>query len=454
MKSLIISLLFLPVATFAKPFQILVIDRKNSWPVPLVQLTTTHNFTFITDNAGLIAIDAPELMNRETWFTLTSDGYQLPADGFGHQGFRVTPTPGGSHQIKVDRTIIAKRLGRLTGAGLFAESQKLGTHLDWQESGIFGCDSIQTTLHRGKKFWIWGDSNLAHYPLGIFDMTSATTKLRPLGSFEPPLKLPLDYFRASNKRPRPVAKLPGEGPTWLNGYLSLPDQHGTAHLVATYSKIRNFLDVYQLGLCHWNEDTQNFESLKVLWTHHSDFPNPPPAPEGHPNIHTEPDGQKWAYFGDPFPSLRVPAKFEAWQEPAQWEHLTPQTEVPTVEGLKIKPHRGSISWNTFRKKWVTVFTELDGNPSPLGELWYAESPNPKGPWGPAVKILSHNAYTFYNPRIHPDLTPEASPIIIFEGTYTTFFSKSPNKTPRYDYNQILYRLDLNDPALSPAFLPK
>lgn len=205
MKSLIISLLFLPVATFAKPFQILVIDRENSWPVPLVQLTTTHNFTFITDNAGLIAIDAPELMNRETWFTLTSDGYQLPADGFGHQGFRVTPTPGGSHQIKVDRTIIAKRLGRLTGAGLFAESQKLGTHLDSQESGIFGCDSIQTTLHRGKKFWIWGDSNLAHYPLGIFDMTSATTKLRPLGSFEPPLKLPLDYFRASNKRPRPVA---------------------------------------------------------------------------------------------------------------------------------------------------------------------------------------------------------------------------------------------------------
>ena len=114
MKSLRLILLFLPVVAFAKPFQIEIIDRENGWPVPLVQLTTTHNLTFVTDNAGLIAIDSPELMNRETWFTLSSDGYQLPADGFGFHGFRATPTPGGTHQIKVDRTIIAKRLGRLT----------------------------------------------------------------------------------------------------------------------------------------------------------------------------------------------------------------------------------------------------------------------------------------------------------------------------------------------------
>ena len=280
-------------------------------------------------------------------------------------------------------------------------------------------------------------------------MTSATTEPRPLKSFEPPLKLPLNYFRAPNKRPRPVAQLPGDGPTWLNGYLSLPDQNGATHLVATYSKIRNFLDVYQLGLCHWNEDTQNFDPFKVLWNHHPDSPKPPPAPEGHPVIHTHPDGQKWAYFGDPFPTLRVPATFEAWQDPAQWEHLKPQPQVPTINGQEIKPHRGSITWNSFRKKWVTIFTQLNGKPSPLGELWYAEAQNPTGPWGPAIKILSHATYTFYNPRIHPDLSPKGSPILIFEGTYTTFFSKSPTKTPRYDYNQILYHLDLKDPALAP-----
>ena len=31
------------------------------------------------------------------------------------------------------------------------------------------------------------------------------------------------------------------------------------------------------------------------------------------------------------------------------------------------------------------------------------------------------------------------------------FANKPEPTPRYDYNQILYRLDLDDPALEPAF---
>ena len=40
--------------------------------------------------------------------------------------------------------------------------------------------------------------------------------------------------------------------------------------------------------------------------------------------------------------------------------------------------------------------------------------------------------------------------MLFEGTYTAEFTNRAQKTPRYDYNQILYRLDLNDPALAPA----
>ncbi len=66
------------------------------------------------------------------------------------------------------------------------------------------------------------------------------------------------------------------------------------------------------------------------------------------------------------------------------------------------------------------------------------------------RCLSHEYYTFYNPRLHAEFTPEGSPVLLFEGTYTNLFSKSPTKTPRYDYNQILYRLDLDDPALHAA----
>jgi hypothetical protein len=91
-----------------------------------------------------------------------------------------------------------------------------------------------------------------------------------------------------------------------------------------------------------------------------------------------------------------------------------------------------------------------GKPSAFGELWYAEAAVPTGPWGKTVKVLSHQNYTFYNPRLHPEFTAPTSPILIFEGTFTMQFADRSAPVPRYDYNQILYRLDLDDPALAAA----
>src|SRR5690242_7060260 len=165
-----------------------VVDKENGWPVPLVQLRTTHNAAFVTDNAGLIALDAPELMGREVWFDVAGHGYEVPKDGFGLRGVRLKPEAGRTLRVTVDRTILAKRLGRSTGAGLFAESQRLGLELDWRDPGgsVFGCDSVQNAVHRGRMFWAWGDTSVPHYPLGIFDMSSATTAIQPLTSFQPP----------------------------------------------------------------------------------------------------------------------------------------------------------------------------------------------------------------------------------------------------------------------------
>ena len=39
-------------------------------------------------------------------------------------------------------------------------------------------------------------------------------------------------------------------------------------------------------------------------------------------------------------------------------------------------------------------------------------------------------------------------VIFFEGTYTHTFSGNATATPRYDYNQIMYRLDLSDARLA------
>jgi hypothetical protein len=439
--------------TSFRPACIEVVEQGSGWPVPLVALRTNHQVSFWTDNAGVVAIDLPELMGRETWFAVTSDGYEVPADGFGFRGVRWTPKPGSQFRIEVTRTQIAKRLGRITGGGLFAESQKLGRERDWPESGVLGCDSVQVAVHRGKRFWAWGDTTLARYPLGIFHMTSATTSLRPLDSFEPPLKLKFDYFTDAEGRPRGVAEMPGDGPTWVSGYTSLPDATGDQRLVGTYVKIKPPLEAYECGLCVWNDETARFEHLRTVWTKSEVAPEQPLMPSGHPVLLTADDGKTWVLFGDPLPRLRCAATFEAWQDPANWQPLERQATLAVAgggDGARIKPHSGSFAWNAFRRRWVTVFMEAFGKPSAFGELWYVEAVSPYGPWGPAVKVVSHANYTFYNPRLHPELTPADSPILLFEGTYTQMFADRPPPTPRYDYNQVMYRLDLDDPQLAPA----
>ena len=48
---------------------------------------------------------------------------------------------------------------------------------------------------------------------------------------------------------------------------------------------------------------------------------------------------------------------------------------------------------------------------------------------------------------HSFFDQEHGRIIYFEGTYTHAFSGNPETTARYDYNQIMYRLDLSDERL-------
>ena len=435
------------------PCRIEVVEQGSGWPVPLVELRTTHQVRFVSDNAGRIACDLPELMGRETWFAVHGHGYEVKADGFGQRGVRLMPEPGKTLRVEVRRTSIAQRLGRLTGAGLFAESQKLGLETDWRESGLVGQDSVQNAVHRGRLYWFWGDTTLAKYPLGLFDGTGATTASALTQPLVPPLRLALAYFTNATGVPRGIAPMPGSGPTWVTGVVSVPDQSGTPRLVCAYMKIKPPLEAYEWSLAVWHEEKATFEKLKTVWTKSDATPKPPLIPEGHPVSWTDERGQAWLLFGNPLPKLRCPATFEAWQDAKTWEVLTPQASLAGASGETVKPHTGSIAWHPGRQRWVTVFMQAFGKPSAFGELWYAEASAPTGPWGTAVKVLSHDNYTFYNPRLHLEFTPAGSPLLYFEGTYTAQFANRPEPTPRYDYNQILYRLDLNDPALKPAQQP-
>lgn len=193
----------------------------------------------------------------------------MAKDNFGQRGVRLKPMPGQRLRVEVKRTILARRMGRLTGAGLFAESRKLGLDGGWLESGIAGQDSVQNAVHRGQLFWFWGDTSLARYPLGIFDGTGATSAVQCLPSLQPPLRLRLDYFTHT-----------ASGPTWVTGVASVPDKYGTQQLVCASSKIKPPLEVYEWSLAVWSEKKQ-FEKLKTVSTKSEGTPKALPIPEGH-----------------------------------------------------------------------------------------------------------------------------------------------------------------------------
>ena len=435
-----------------QPCRIEVVEQGDGWPVPGVELRTVHGVRFVSDNAGLIACDLPELMGRETWFTVSGHGYGVKADGFGYAGVRLTPAPGRTLKVTVARTILARRLGRLTGAGLFAESQKLGEQLDWQESGVLGADSVVTAEFGGRLHWFWGDTNLAHHPLGIFNVSAATTEgFAP--PERPPLRPPYAYLtkpdaKHGERRPVGVAEVPGEGPTWLWGAVTLPDAQGRPHLVATAAKVRGTMEAYRWDLVEWDAAASRFRPLSTVWTRSAQSPTPPALPEGHAVPWTDEAGVRWMLFGETFPKLRVPATYEAWRDPSRWEPVATPAGATTPDGRLIKAHRGHVAWHPWSRRWLAIFTEHGGKSSLLGEVWLASAPGPFGPWTDARKVASHDRMSFYNPVLHPEFFRADSPVICFEGTYTTSFSGNQQPTPRWDYNQVLYQVDLSLPPFA------
>lgn len=161
----------------------------------------------------------------------------------------------------------------------------------------------------------------------------------------------------------------------------------------------------------------------------------------------------WLLFGNPFPAMRCPATFAAWADPATWERLEAPPALADASGHPVVPYSGSIAWSPWRRRWVAIFMERFGKPSAFGDIWYAEAGSPPGPWGPAVKVVSHDNDTFYNPRLRPECVAADAPVLVFEATFTQQCADRPAPVARDDSNQAPYRIDLDDAALAPAQVP-
>jgi len=476
-------------------FAIRVVDEATGRGVPLVELRTTNDLRYVTDSAGYVAFREPGLMDRRVFFHLQSHGYETPKDGFGFRGRAFETKPGTIAVWPIKRRFAAERLYRITGAGIYGESQLLGLAppdaTPPLNAQVMGSDSVVCAIHRDRIYWFWGDTNRPDFPLGIFNVPGATSPLpggrdakggEASSGWSPDRGIPLSYFVDGQGRAKETAQMPGSGPTWINGVASLPDEEGRPRLLCTYEKIRPPLDIYARGIAQFDEQREAFESVASMPV------DAPLRPFGHP-LRVRDGEKELIYFGDPFPWTRTAATraayldlkqyegYSAWREDGKelqrdaegklvfaWRRgvepwsfdleqklvkqgkLKPEERLVRLSdpdsGKPIVPHRGTVNWNPYLGRWIAIFVELGGGPSMLGEVWFADAPALEGPWTRATKIVTHDKYSFYNPNHHVFLDEENGRRIYFEATYTHMFSGNTQLTPRYEYNQILYRLDL------------
>jgi hypothetical protein len=469
-------------------FKIAVVDAGTGRGVPLVELSTVNSIRHWTDSNGLIAFEEPGLMDQDVFFYVHGHGYEYPKDLFDNRGVKLKVTPGGGATIKIKRLNIAERLYRITGEGIYHDSVLLGQRVPLKRpvlnGQVTGQDTVIATPYRGKIYWCWGDTDKPSYPLGNFGASGATSELPSAGGLDPSVGIDLTYFVDKTGFSKPMCPDFGPGLQWIESLITLPDERGVERLLARVASANGLKGTHDWHVAMFNDQKQIFESL-VRWDIHDSHDVTTPFRARvetndylylYPNYRVKADLQsltnRAAY--EAFTCLAPPARYEGsasqinrtrdGQLRYQWRGgadrldgprmrelikaglLTPEEswrQLYDIEtGRSIRTDRGSVCWNGYRRRWILITGGLPG------EVWFAEADTPVGPWVYARRIISHDHYNFYNPTQHPFFDQDGGRLIYLEGTYTASFSDAKEKTPRYDYNQIMYRLRLDDPRLA------
>lgn len=437
-------------------FVIHVVDQDTGRGVPLVQLCTTSSVCYWTDSNGVAAIEEPDFNGKEVFFTVASDGYEFQQKVFDSPGTTLLVDPGKEVTLKIKRLNLAERLYRVTGEGIYRDSVLAGVPVPPGGNRLrglaTGMDSVMFTVYHGQIFWLFGDTGRLSAPLGNFSSTCARTSLQN-GNLRPEQTLDLDFYTSPNGFVKPMVDIPGPGAKWMGALMVLHDNAGHETMYARYDRVNGLVSVYDSGIAVFDDATSTFKAVK------STGPSPKYFAGGRATEVLN-DGQRYFYFSNldtVTPSVRVRAAASDILDPAKYEEFSCDLTgcgwktgaVPVAPlffdvdtGAPIEGKVLSLAWNKFRRRWIAILSVS------LGEVWYAEADTPEGPWSYARKIITHTHSTFYWPGQIAPLDSQGGRRIYIMGTYTQTFNKNPEKTPRYEYNQLLYGLSLDTPGLA------
>lgn len=497
-----------PEAASSPYFRITVIDQETGRGIPAVKLRMTNSGQYWTDNNGVAAVAEPDLLHQKVWFTAEAHGYVHDASSPEIKGIALDLQPGGSATIPLRRINVAQRLYRMTGSGMYRDSILLGDKVPpIPETGkvpVMGQDGGDMVIFKGQCFWLWGDTSVTRFPLGVFQSVAAVSDLPQNGGLDPDRGVILHYLRKEDGDVRPVLNLKFEGgrADWYARPRVARDKEGQERLLTEYVRVNSAMEPQERGLLEYSKKTGFFELI-------AKYPDSPVfmGGEGGSTVFRHSvKGKELFYFPGPLPFVRHPADYESQRDITAREAFTCLKEEPGANktsprldrdqqgrlrwgwkknaspvthprmdkmvkdglmtneerwyslydigtGKSVIPHQGSVYWNPYRRRWIGIFVQFFGD-TLAGEIWYSEADTPQGPWVYAKKILTHKwqdqDYSFYLPAQLPAFDKHGGRTIYFKGSFSAFFGDLKTAAPRHDYNIMVYKLELDDPRL---FLP-